>query len=648
MSAVGGGLGFSAAGGGLGLSSFSALWLALAPALGCTPENVESSGGVDEVGEVGDFDGSDSSDTLDGTDESGDSGSETLEAGETEDSTDGSTGSTSSTSSTDSTDSISTDATDQGSDEGETGDLPDELADIPPEQWEPIPHPDGVPSPLPGVYDDLGPADPAAGFRSLIGLDLRDAAGLEDFLAEVANPQSDIFGQYLDFDEFLAEHAPLASDVTLLQAWLEYRGFTVEYVASSGMLLHFTGTVGQFNEAFQTTLHQCSRKNPQHGQPPFPVYCSPAPMTLPIFVADRSPGIVTCDLPAATGQISAEIGNISNVGPGNPLQGLSPARVGRAYDVEPLWQQGYRGAGQKIAVIMGSRPHYKWLQTFWQSFGIVRPNPEVVELLEPAVIRTVEATLNPAWAGAMAPEAELIAYAGPDARNSSIVFVFNEAIARMPADGASILTTSFAHREDSEPKVVRDMYGASAAMGAAMGLTLFAASGNSGEPDTPSSSPYVTAVGGTRLWVDAQGNWLAEQAWDRSGSGETLSFAQPPWQAAVAGALSNKRMTADLALAASPWSPYWIYWEAGWKLYGGTSFASPAMSGIAAVMNQARLDQGMDELGFLNPKLYWTPIGPGMRDVSTGATPTWSAGPGWDVPTGWGTPRASTLVELIP
>jgi kumamolisin len=621
------------------------LCAALLAATGCSDEEVP--GSEDEVGET-----SESGPSESGPSESGPSESSDDAAATSDDATTTTSESESGLASTSEGTSVADTSSSEGAGEssGETGELPEGLDDIPPEQWQPIPNPDGVPSPLPGVYDDLGAADPNDGFRALIGLDMRNVAALEDFLVEVADPQSDIFGQYLSFDEFMAEHAPLPSDVSLLQQWLEFEGFAVEHVATSGMLIHFTGTVGQFNAAFDTTLHVCSRKNPQHGLPPFPVYCSLGPMTLPIFVADRSPGVVTCDLPAASGQLSNEAGLISDVGPANPLQGLSPQRLARAYDVDDVWQQGYDGSGQTIAVIMGSRPHFKWLQTFWQSFGILRPNPEVVELLEPAVIRTVEATLNPAWAGAMAPGANLIAYAGPDARNSSIVFVFNEAIARMPGDGASVLTTSFAHREDSEPQVVRDMYGASAMMGAAMGLTLFAASGNSGEPDTPSSSPYVTAVGGTRLWVDAQGNWIDEQAWNRSGSGETLSFDQPPWQAEVAGALSDKRITVELALAASPSSPYWIYWEAGWKLYGGTSFASPAMSGIAAVMNQARLAQGGDELGFLNPKLYWTPglAQQGFRDITTGATDFWAAGPGWDVPTGWGSPRAASLVELVP
>src|SRR5688572_26084736 len=33
------------------------------------------------------------------------------------------------------------------------------LGEIPEDEWEEMPNPDGVPQPLPGVYDDLGPAD---------------------------------------------------------------------------------------------------------------------------------------------------------------------------------------------------------------------------------------------------------------------------------------------------------------------------------------------------------------------------------------------------------------------------------------------------------------------------------------------------------
>jgi len=527
---------------------------------------------------------------------------------------------------------------------------PGPLGELPEDDWEPRPHPSGIPTPRPGTYDDLGIVAEHEPLRSLIGLSIRDRAGLDDFLFDVGDPSSDIYGQYLSFEEFMAEHGPAKTDIELLVAWLDYVGFDVQNIASSRMLVHVHGTVGTFNKAFNTVLHLCLRKNPQTGLPPFPVYCAIDTMTLPKFIVDRSPGVLTCDLPAAQSGLIQEGGSVAVMPPDYPLLSLSPARLGAFYGVDKLWEQGYDGSGEAIAVITGTSPHYTWMQTFWQSFGIVRPVPTIVSLLEPPSIRAIEATLNPAWAGAMAPGAEIIQYAGPDTRNSSTVYVYNEAIARMPGDGAKVLTSSLAHREDSEPRLVREAYDAAAAMGASMGLTLMAASGNSGKTDTPSSSPYSLAIGGTQIKFNAEGEMIDEVAWDGSGSGVTLSFPMPPWQVGVAGEISDKHVLVDLALAASPLSSYWIFWLNEWKRYGGTSFASPAFAGMVAVMNQYRAENGLPPLGFLAPKLYLVDEVHelGFRDITVGGTADFDAGVGWDPVTGWGAPIVDVLAEIVP
>jgi kumamolisin len=293
--------------------------------------------------------------------------------------------------------------------------------------------------------------------------------------------------------------------------------------------------------------------------------------------------------------------------------------------------------------------HHKWAQSFWQSWGIVRANPTIEVETEDPVTRYIEAQIDTTWAGAIAPGADLQIYCGADARNTAMVFTFNQAITRAQADGVSILTDSFAHREDSEPALVRQQYDDSALIAAALGLTVVAASGDSARPDTPSSSPWVTAVGGTRLTLDANGDVSSEIAWDKSGSGETLSFAQPPWQAAVAGDLSSARVVVDVSAAASTGSPYWVYYNNSWSLYGGTSFAAPVWAGVLAVINQARAANGLSPVGFLNPTLYSTPtVQSTFNDVSIGATDLFAAGPGWDVVSGWGTPDAAALASAIP
>ena len=610
------------------------------PADDTTPGDDEI-GSASETGTTGDGDGDPTA-----TEETG---SGTGETGDTTDTTSADTTSTDTTSTdTTSTDTTDTTGTDSGTDTTTGGGSP--LDDIPPEEWEPVPNPDGVPSPLPGVYDDQGVADPAASFRALIGLDPVDRAGLADFVDEVSDPSSAIFNEYMTLDELLANHAPSEYDFTLLQAWLEFEGFSVNYLATNRMLIQFTGTVQQFNDAFQTTLHVCLRKNPQQGNPPIPVYCTPDPMSLPIFVADRSPGIVTADQLAEVGMLANEGGNIVVAPPGNATAGsrLTPARVAQAYDVDDLYAAGYDGSGQKVGVIYGAAIHYKWEQTFWQSFGIVRSNPEVHNLMEPPITRYVESQLDNAWSGALAPGADMVGYAGPDSKNTSMVFVFNEALALAPGDDVWVLTDSFAHREDSEPLVVRHQYDDSALFGAALGLTVIAASGDSGNPDTPSSSQYVTAAGGTRLtWSGAV--VVNETAWNESGSGLTKSFDIPFWQVPVAGGLGNKRVVVDVSAAADPASPYWVYYNSQWLLYGGTSFASPVWAGVIAVVNDYRVSNGLPRVGYMNPTLYLDAgVQATFRDITSGATQDFSAGPGWDVPTGWGTPHAFAFAQALP
>ncbi|PRQ06567.1 S53 family peptidase [Enhygromyxa salina] len=538
------------------------------------------------------------------------------------------------------------------SDAGDSGDGAS-LEDVPEAEWEEVPKPSGIPQPLPGVYEDQGPADLQASFRSLLGLVLRDRTELADFVLEVSNPASDLYGDYMSTQELLDNHAPTPSDLSLLQAWLEHMGLSANYLATSRQLIQFSGTVRQFNEAFGVTLHLCMRKNPQFGGSPFPVYCLVEPMTMPLFVATRSTGVVTADLPAELGQLPNEIGEIMTTPPPGAESGsrLTPERVARAYDFDILYAKGYDGAGQKIGVVMGAQIHTRWAQTFWQTWGITRANPQIFYTAEDPVTRFLESQLDTTWAGALAPGAEIIGYEGPDARNTSMVFAYTEACARAQADGVSVVTTSFAHREDSEPRVLREQYDDAALVGAALGLTLFAASGDSGRTDTPSSSPWVTGVGGTRLYLDGAGDVIDETAWDGSGSGITISFDMPPWQVAVAGNIGggDRRVVADVSAAASPASPYWVYFNSDWSIYGGTSFSAPVWAAMVAVVNQYRDDEGMAPVGYLNQALYLTPaVQATFRDVVDGATADFSAGHGWDVPSGWGSPSAAAFADALP
>ena len=82
---------------------------------------------------------------------------------------------------------------------------------------------------------------------------------------------------------------------------------------------------------------------------------------------------------------------------------LPPAKIAKAYGLDTLYGMGFKGQGVKLGVTIGALFKFKDLQSFWQSFGIFRNNPTVVQTMEPYVSRYIEGTLDVEWSGAMAP-----------------------------------------------------------------------------------------------------------------------------------------------------------------------------------------------------------------------------------------------------
>ncbi|WP_437951850.1 S53 family serine peptidase [Sorangium sp. So ce296] len=525
--------------------------------------------------------------------------------------------------------------------------LPDELPDFTEEELEPTEATDGIPAPLPGVYTDKGTAGGDEIVRALMGFPIRNAGLLDKAIEEIYDPEGPRFRQYFTPEALIAAHAPRELDVHLVKLWLEEQGLTVNFTATNRLLIQFTGTVAQFNEAFKTELRVFERENPQAGNPPFDVYGTLGELTVPTWVSARTTGIITADLAASAKPLPAEGGSIAPDPPDDVEDGMTLAKIAAAYDLDDLYELGFRGQGVKLGVTVGATFKYRDLQSFWRALGVQRANPEVVATMEPIATRYLESTLDVQWSGGLAPEAELVVYQGPDARNTSMVYTFNEAIAR---GEVSVITDSFAHREDSEPPAVRLQYHNAARMAAALGITVVAATGDSAQTDTPSASPYVTGVGGTSLWLTRNGEVESEVAWPRSGSGPTLSFPIPSWQVGVVEGSDGKRAVADVAMhaAVSP-AAYWVYYLGEWQRYGGTSFSAPAFAGLIAVVNSYREAQGLPRVGFLNSILYTTPdVQATFRDIVSGETEFFAAGPGWDYPTGWGAPSAIGLATTLP
>lgn len=180
----------------------------------------------------------------------------------------------------------------------------------------------------------------------------------------------------------------------------------------------------------------------------------------------------------------------------------------------------------------------------------------------------------------------------------------------------------------------------------------------------PSSSPWVTAVGGTSLYASTDGQYSYELVWNdqggAGGGGISQLFDEPDYQVASLPAvtsqqLGGKRGLPDVSYNADPYTAILIYLSflgannAGYYAIGGTSEGSPQWAGIIADLDQF----AGQPVGFLNSALYAVgglgEFGKYGRDITNGGNslnniPGYYAAPGWDPASGWGTPN---LVEVL-
>jgi tripeptidyl-peptidase-1 len=231
-------------------------------------------------------------------------------------------------------------------------------------------------------------------------------------------------------------------------------------------------------------------------------------------------------------------------------------------------------------------------------------------------------------------------------------------------DSPWVHSASYGYEETAFPDEFKDRVDIEFKKFGVSGRTVLFASGDSGAycvhkkftPFWPTSSPYVTSVGGTTKQHVSE-----ERAWSDGGGGFSNHFAMPEYQKetvqkylksgeAPPSKYFNKtgRAYPDLSAFATDFAiivnGQLIYVE-------GTSCSAPTVAGIISLLNDVRMKQGNKTLGFLNPLLYQL-AGKGFHDITEGSNgfpgcPGFKATEGWDPATGWGSPNFGILKSLV-
>jgi hypothetical protein len=198
----------------------------------------------------------------------------------------------------------------------------------------------------------------------------------------------------------------------------------------------------------------------------------------------------------------------------------------------------------------------------------------------------------------------------------------------------------------------------------APGVTFVASTGDDGaaDPEYPAFSPSVLAVGGTSLWLNADGSYRSETGWASesvsagtpiaSGSGVSRYEPEPAYQRGVQSAPG--RTMPDVSLVADPATGVWIADPYNvrdgnpFEAAGGTSLSAPAWAGLLALLNQGRAAAGAPPLNSTGPMatqqaLYSLPRAD--YHVINGGGDHSAPGAGDHLVTGLGTPVADRLVS---
>ncbi|HEX4347483.1 MAG TPA: protease pro-enzyme activation domain-containing protein [Vicinamibacterales bacterium] len=543
---------------------------------------------------------------------------------------------------------------------------------------------------------------------------------LVSLIDDMNRPGSAVYHQWLTAAQFGQRFGLPQADLTRITTWLTSQGFRIDNVASSGMLIEFSGNAGQVRRAFGAEIHALSVNGDAH-------IANMSDPQIPAALAGLVKGIVSLHdfRPGTHLHKRAEFQVVIG---GNTFEAVSPADLATIYNLNPVFAAGINGAGQTIVVIEDTLlANVSDVATFRAAFGLtggsfsqklatggITCNNSGVNADEG------EAALDAEWAGASAPGASVVLASCADT-----VTVFGGLIAFQnlingPAP-PPIVSISYGECESANGAAANASYVSAYQQAAAEGVSVFVSSGDEGAASCDAnktvathgvavsgfaSTPYNVAVGGTDFgdtylsvfgspalpvstyWnatntpvFESAKSYIPEIPWNNScasqllhtfegyaiaygpsgfcnsttgknfrttasGSGGPSAFSsQPSWQTGLTGLPTSSggpRYLPDVSLFAANgvWNHFFVYCltdtaEGGVPCNynnatdvddlaaGGTSFASPIMAGIQALINQ---HVGGVAQGNPNPRLYamaaaeYGPSGSAACNSSLGAS----------------------------
>jgi len=546
----------------------------------------------------------------------------------------------------------------------------------------------------------------------------------EELLRELQDKNSPQFHQYLSHEEWNARFAPSAEDEQAVVDWANSQSLTVTQRYPNRLLVDVEAPVATIEKALNITINHY-----QLGDKLF--YSNDRDPSIPAHLANVVEAVLGANNlevahhPSAKGQETLEPdyvpGPVYAVGEHRQAYGdlkelevaiaagMSGARPSitngaydpsdiyssEAYDYDALQNLGHccnplnnpdnSPPDASIAVVIWDDFSLDDIQGFHNQYPYLAYNIQKHSIDGTPLCCDPEATMDAEWTtatansfGSPADTAKVNVYEGANNQLSTLEDAINLALTN---GYARVLSMSWgAPEHDMDPNTMQAFHNIFNQM-VGEGWTVVVSSGDAGATSGcgdylsiswPASDPDVTAAGGTKLALNADGTYNSEVGWtggpdgcasnDGGSTGGCSSyFPAPHYQSNTA--CGSYRSVPDIALNAD-WfyAPQNIYFQGSLKGNGGTSIVAPELAGFFAQENAYLLALGnicgasgtsaCAPLGNANDILYtvgvlgYAPHYP-FYDMTSGCNnnditeeyhlPYYCASPGLDQVTGWGT-----------
>ncbi len=493
---------------------------------------------------------------------------------------------------------------------------------------------------------------PQDGALSLtLTLQPRNKAALERFVRDVATPHSKQFHQFLAPQNFASVFGPDPATVRATVSYLQGAGLHVTAVQSGGMFINVTGTVRQVEGALHTTMQTYRDAKGRT------FFANAAGVTLPASIAPHVIGVTGLDnlathhrmttAPKASTKKLVQRPHTAGCPASTGQNTLVPSQLATAYNFPTT----LNGAGQSVALIEFDGYLLSDIGAYAACFApsvtvsnVVKTR--AVDLGSPLAPSTgaIEDELDIEVLLGMAPGlSQIHVYEAPNTNQGLIdmlVSIANDDADATVSDswGACESDTGFAVAASEEMAFLQM---------AAQGQGVYVASGDNAaydclndlgsasyfhgqvvNVDDPASDPYVVAVGGTTLNINAStASYMSETVWNNiglpspvmagTGGGFSQFWGAPDWQSGSRATVTpggiadpgGARAVPDVAANADPQTGYAEYCTAGdycasapgsWFDIGGTSAAAPLWASLAALAAQG----ASMRVGLITPALY--------------------------------------------